>query len=121
MKLDETVNCLGLKDMSCVGASLCSLHVPSGFAGRPGSEVSTGCVILWGVLATTALVGCMAGVSGARVNSRCEPEPLLCLMFSTPCQEWRQGPRGWSRSPEGVGFLQVVMAVPTLVWGVAGS
>ena len=39
MKLDETVTCGSLEGY--VGASLCSLRVPSGFGGRTGFDVNT--------------------------------------------------------------------------------
>lgn len=48
-----------------VDKSLCSLGVPSSFGGRAGSEVSMGPIFRQGVLATTILIGCGAGVEGA--------------------------------------------------------
>lgn len=44
-----------LKVCPYVGASLCSLHVPSGLGGRARSE--SWVVPSWSVLAATALVG----------------------------------------------------------------
>lgn len=57
----------------CVRASICSLHVPSGFGVRAGSEVSRGHVFFWGVLAAAALVG-------GRLESE-ELEPKLSVSF----------------------------------------
>ena len=72
-----------LKVCPCVGMSLCSLHVPSGFGGRTGSEMSMGCVFTWGVLAATTLMGGRAGDGGARAGARCELELLLCSVAIT--------------------------------------
>ena len=52
-----------------------------------------------------------------------EPEPGASWGFSSahwppPRQGWGQRHRGWSRSPEEVGFLPGVMAVSALVWGI---
>ena len=41
MKLGELVLYPGLEGCPCVGASLDSLHVPSGFGGRARSDMST--------------------------------------------------------------------------------
>ena len=40
-----------------MGASLDSLHVPSGFGGRAGSDMSTSHIFPQGVLAASTLVG----------------------------------------------------------------
>lgn len=40
MKLGETLIALVLKSCACMGASLFSLSLPSGFGGRTGSELS---------------------------------------------------------------------------------
>ena len=54
MKLDETVTCGSLEGY--VGASLYSLHVPSGFGGRTGFGMS-----LEGILAATAFIEDVTG------------------------------------------------------------
>lgn len=60
------------KECHCVGASLCSLHVPTGFGGRAGSEVSVGHIFLWDFLVIITLVGGGADVGETRNRSRCE-------------------------------------------------
>ena len=59
-----------------MGASLCSLCVPSDFGGRAGSKVSMGCVFSWGMLVAAALVG--VGLELERL----EPEPCVGWSFS---------------------------------------
>ena len=66
------------KGFPCVGASLYSLHVPSGFGGRTRCEVNTSHVFLKGVLAAITLVGGGAGDGGARIRARCELELPFC-------------------------------------------
>ena len=56
--------------------SLCSVHVPGGFGGRAGPEVSGDCVFSQGVLAATVVVGGRAGVEGR------QPEPGASQVFS---------------------------------------
>ena len=118
-RLDETVTYPSIKGMSSVGTSLCSLCVPTGFGGRAGSEVSTGYVFSRGTVATNALVGCRAGVGGSRARAKYESGLLLCSMAVMTLSEVRVGPKGWSRSCEGVGSLLGVMTVSILVGGVA--
>lgn len=66
-----------------MGASLYSLHVPSGFAGRAGSDLSLRHVFLQGVLAALTLVGSGTGDGGARAGARCDSGLLLCLVTIT--------------------------------------
>ena len=60
---------LVLKGCPCVGASLDSLHVPSGFGGRAGSDMSTSHIFPQGVLAASTLVGYGLEMEGLK------PEP----------------------------------------------
>ena len=60
-----------------------SLHVPSGFGGRAGSDVSMSLILPHGVLAALTMVGCGAGDGGSRARARCEPGLLLCSEAST--------------------------------------
>ena len=55
-----------------MGASLFSLHVSSGFGGRPGSEVSVGNIFTWVVLETVnpTLMGGRPGDGRATVRAR---------------------------------------------------
>ena len=69
---------LVLKGCPCVGASLDSLHVPSGFGGRAGSDVLVSYVFTQGVLAAITMVGGGAGDRGARTGARYDL--LLCLV-----------------------------------------
>lgn len=68
-----------LEGMSFVEVSLCSEHVPGGFDGRAGPEVSGDCIFSQGVLAATTVVGGRAGVGGAtaraspRLHTSCHP------------------------------------------------
>ena len=103
-----------LKACPCVGVSPCSLHVPSGFGGRAGPEVSTNHVFTWGALAAATLAGHGAGVGRVRTGARCE----LGLL---PGLEQAQSQRGWSCKSELVPLLPSVMAVSTLVRGRAGA
>ena len=50
-----------LNGYPCFGASLCSLHVPNGFGGSAGTEVTTGHIFPQGVLTAITLVGDVAG------------------------------------------------------------
>lgn len=52
----KQLSILVLKVCTCVEVSLCNLSKPSGFGGKAGSEVGTGCVFPGGVLAAAALV-----------------------------------------------------------------
>ena len=52
------------------------MHVPGGFGGRAGPEVSGDCVFSQGVLAATVVVGGRAGVEGR------QPEPGASQGFS---------------------------------------
>ena len=83
------------------------------------SEVSMGCPFPWDVVAATTSVGNRAGVGGAGVRARCKPVLLLCLVAVTILLGWGWGLRGWSRSPDGAGFLLGMRAVSALVWDVA--
>ena len=70
---------------SRLGASLCGLHVPSGFDGSPGSEMS-GCYIFsWGCVGRCHLG--RDGVRGARAGAR-----LGLMVFAAL---WGGGRRAW--------------------------
>lgn len=92
-----------LKACPCVGASLCSLCVPSAFGRRAGSEVSMGCFFLQGVLALTALVGSRARVGGTRTRTRCIGF-LLCLMSITAQLQVVGGQRARAEALRELGF-----------------
>lgn len=49
MKLDERVKYPALEGVSSMGMSLHSLHVPSGFSGRAGPDMSMGSCLPLGV------------------------------------------------------------------------
>ena len=83
MKLGETVIYPGLEGLSSVGAFLHSLHVPSSFDGRAGSDMSTSHIFPQGVLAASILVGGGAGEGGAEARARCEAGLLLCSVAIT--------------------------------------
>ena len=73
MKLGETVTYCSLeKGHPCVGATLHSLHVPSGFGGEAGSDVNTSHIFLQGMLAAVTLVEGGTAERGARARARCE-------------------------------------------------
>lgn len=65
-----------LEGMSFMEVSLCSVHVPGGFGGRAGPEVSSDCVFSQGVLAATTVVG-----AGLESEGR-QPEPGANQGFS---------------------------------------
>lgn len=56
------------------------------------------------MLAATTIVGGRAGVGGARARARFKVG-LLCSVAITAHLGVDSGPRGWSRNPEGIGFL----------------
>ena len=60
-----------------MGVSLCSLHVPSGFGGRAGSDMHVSYVFTQGALTAITMVGGGAGDRGARTRARYDL--LLCL------------------------------------------
>lgn len=63
---------LVLKGCLCVGVPLCSMHVPTSFDGRAGSELSTGHIFLQCVLAVITLAWGEFGDGVARDRARCE-------------------------------------------------
>ena len=69
---------LVLKGCACVGTSLYSLCVPSGFVGRAVSDMSMSHIFPQGVLAAITLVGGGAGDRRASARARCEPGLLYC-------------------------------------------
>ena len=83
MKLGETVTYPGLEEYPCVGMSICSPYLPSGFGGRAGSDVSMSHIFPQGVLAAITLVGGGAGYGGAKARASCELGLLLCLVAIT--------------------------------------
>ena len=82
-----------------MGASLCSLCVPSGFGGRARSEVSIGCAFPQGVLAAIMLVGGGAGYGGARARARCELGLLLYSVAITTLSVVGLGPKVLEQKP----------------------
>ncbi|XP_057563183.1 thiamin pyrophosphokinase 1-like [Hippopotamus amphibius kiboko] len=60
-----------LKGYSCVGMSLYSLFVSSGFNERSGSDVSTSHIFPHIALAAITLVGIIAAVGGAKARPKC--------------------------------------------------
>ena len=81
--------------------SLCSVHVPGGFGGRAGPEVSGDCVFSQGVLAANAAVGGRAGVGGATARARCQPGLLLGSIPVATLLWKEQKPSGRSGSLKG--------------------
>ena len=67
----------------CVGASLYSLHVPSGLGERAESDVSMSHVFSQFVLAAITLVGGEAAGEGARARARCELDTPFCSVTYT--------------------------------------
>ena len=83
MNLGESVSFPSLEGVLCVGESLYSLFVPSGFSGRGGSEVSMGSIFSWGVLAATDLVGGRDGAEGVRARAKFRQGLVVCSMAIT--------------------------------------
>lgn len=79
-----------LKGCPCVGVSLCSLHVPSGFGRRAGFDVNKSRIFPQSVLVAIVLVGSGAGDGGAEVRARYELELLLCPEAITAYWVWDQ-------------------------------
>ena len=69
---------LVLKGCPCVGVPLCSMHVPTSFDGRAGSELSTSHIFLQCVLAVITLAWGEFGDGVARARARCELGLVLC-------------------------------------------
>ena len=74
-------------------ASLHCLHLPSGFGGRAGSDVSTSHLFPQGVLAVITLVVDGAGDGGARARARYEPGLPLCSVANTTIWGIGSGPK----------------------------
>ena len=74
------------KECSCVGVSLCSLCVPSGFGGRAESWSEYGSHLSPGSAGSYHLGGKKAGDGGARARARCEMSLLLCSVVITTHQ-----------------------------------
>lgn len=66
MKLSKVVT--SPEDMSSFGSIPCGLHVPSGFDGSPGFEVSGCCICSWGCVGSGHLG--RDGVRGARAGAK---------------------------------------------------
>ena len=81
----------------CMGTSLCSLCVASGFSARAGHEVNRGHVFSWGALAAGFLVGSRAGVGVARVS--CKLGLLLVQWWLLPSGGASPGPKGVEQEP----------------------
>ena len=67
-----------MKGYPYVGASLYSLHVPSGLGRRAEFDVNKSQIFPWGLLAPTTLVGDGAGDRRPRARARCKVGLLLC-------------------------------------------
>ena len=72
-----------MKGYPYVGASLYSLHVPSGLGGRAEFDVNKSQIFPWGLLAPTTLVGDGAGDRRPRARARCKVGLLLCSVATT--------------------------------------
>ena len=82
-----------------MGVTLYSLHVPSGFGGRAGSDMSMSHIFPHGVLAGITLVGGGAGDEGARSRARCELGLMLCSVADITLFEARLGPKLLKQKP----------------------
>ena len=102
----------------CVCVSGYSLPVP-----LEGSwpAVSMRCIFPCGLLAVISFLAGGMEVEGFKAEPGCELRLHRCSRAVTDLSGWRWRLRGWSRSPEGVGCLQGVMAVSTVVWDMAGA
>ena len=78
---------------------LYGLCMPSGFGGRPGSEVGMSHVFPQGVLAAITLV--RGGDGGAKARAKCELGLLLCSVAITILLVAGSGPKCSGRNPEG--------------------
>lgn len=94
-----------LKECHSVGASLCSLHVPTGFVGRAGSEVSVAHIFPWDLLVIITLMGGETDVGETRDRTRCENGLLFysVAVSALPGVNWCQ--KCWNRSPESKGKI----------------
>ena len=94
-----------LKECHSVGASLCSLHVPTGFVGRAGSEVSVAHIFPWDLLVIITLVGGETDVGETRDRTRCENGLLFysVAVSALPGVNWCQ--KCWNRSRESKGKI----------------
>ena len=81
-----------MKGCPYVGASLYSLHVPSGLGGRAEFDVNKSQIFPWGLLAPTTLVGDGAGDRRPRARARCEVGLLLCSVATPLYREQGQVP-----------------------------
>ena len=82
-----------------MGTSLYSLHVPSAFVGRAGSDVNMSHVSPQGLLAAITLMGVEAGDEGARARASCELGFLLYLVTNTMLLGVGEGPRVLKQKP----------------------
>ena len=72
-----------LKGYPFVGASLCSLHVPSAFGGTARFDMNRSHIFPQCVLAAITLVGGGAGDGGSRDRAKCEAGIPLCSVAIT--------------------------------------
>lgn len=121
-----------LEDVSLCGSitiqACSSLCIPSGFGGRAGSQLSVGCIIPLGVLASITLVKGRVGNGGAKARAKCELGLLLCSVAITILLVAESGPKCWGRNPEGqigacsvpskYAFSPLLVMVPLLQRGV---
>ena len=88
------------KECHSVGASLCSLHVPTGFGGRAGSEVGVGHIFPWDFLVIITLVEGGADVGETRNRTRCENGLLFYSVAVSALSGVNWCLKFWNRSPE---------------------
>ena len=89
-----------LKECHSVEASLYSLHVPTGFSGRAGSEVSVGHTFPWDLLVAITLVGGGDYVGETRARTKCENGLLFYSVAVSALRGVNWCPKCWNRSPE---------------------
>ena len=90
---------LVLKGCACVGASLYSLCVLSGFDGRAGSEVNTSHILPQSVLEAITLVEGGAGHGGAGARGRCKLGLLHSSVANTALSGMVSGPKLLEQKP----------------------
>ena len=87
-----------------------------GFGERAGAKEGTSSIFPQDMLVATVSVGGRTGVREVAARAGCNPVLLLCSVCISPC-----GPKFWSRSSKGVGFLLSVMAASALICDVTSA
>ena len=87
-----------------------------GFGERAGAKAGTSSIFPQDMLVATVTVGGRTGVREVAARAGCNPVLLLCSVCISPC-----GPKFWSRSSKGVGFLLSVMAASALICDVTSA